>query len=192
MEIFFLDVGQASCSIILLGGKRAIVIDAGAGKGSLPLRFLKRFGIETIAALVITHSHADVAVISAATSSKHHPRLEVVQALTRNSATVMCSQISSRCTKNLEDARRNAIPMLHVSQSSTVPKFKSLPAKKPKSVKVPCAGTVRVELVDGLLNIDSAIEHRQFVQSLPSSPTCPMCCTQPLQTTDRVQGAAKQ
>ena len=59
MEIFFLDVGQASCNIILLGGKRAIVIDAGAGKGSLPLRFLKRFGIETIAALVITHSHAD-------------------------------------------------------------------------------------------------------------------------------------
>ncbi len=56
MEVFFLDVGQASCNIILLGDRRAIVIDSGSGKGSLPLKFLKRCRVDRIAALVVTHS----------------------------------------------------------------------------------------------------------------------------------------
>jgi len=339
MEIFFLDVGQSSCNVVLIGHKQAIVIDAGAGRGALPLRFLKRCGIERIAGLIITHSHSDhiggatailgeyggnidriwfvddgrfcntmfwsrvkefidegtlpktclrrlehddspqvvwtdrssvatlrvfapiaaqnlfskqvnkqnatsavlildyqssqehnrivfgadsqlqewkdiygkdgtincdvlgvphhgghvggtdddmkwlygtainakVAVISAATTSKHHPRMEVVEALTACGASVMCSQISKKCTKNLEAARENAIPMLHASQSSNVSKFKTLPNKKPKSVKVPCAGTVRIELGPNSLIVDSAHVHRQFVQSLPTSPICPMC-----------------
>ena len=49
-----------------------------------------------------TAIHAKVAVISAATTSKHHPRMEVVESLTGSGASVMCSQISKKCTKNLE------------------------------------------------------------------------------------------
>ncbi len=355
MEIFFLDVGQASCNVVLIGHKQAIVIDAGAGRGALPLRFLKRCGIERIAALIITHSHSDhiggatailgayggdidhiwfvddgrfrntvfwsrvkefiddgtlprtslrrlehadspqvvwadpssvatlrvfapiaaqnllsqqannqnatsavlildyqstqernrivfgadsqlqewkdihgrygtiacdvlsvphhgghvggtfedtewlyataintkVAVISAATTSEHHPRMEVVQALTGSGATVMCSQISKKCTKNLEAARENAIPMLHSSQSSIVSKFKTLPNRKPKSIKVPCAGTVRVELGTNSLIVDSALVHRQFVQSLATSPICPMCRVRGKQAAGEVQGKSE-
>jgi beta-lactamase superfamily II metal-dependent hydrolase len=353
VEIFFLDVGQASCNVILLGNKQAIVIDGGSGRGALPLRFLKRCGVEKIAALIVTHSHADhiggatailgdfgsnidriwfvddgkfnqsefwfrvlefidertlprdclrrlehtdspqivwadpssvatlrvfapiaaqnliakeannqnatsavlildfkstnkvnrivfaadsqlqewqdifqkygnvicdvlsvphhgghvggkaedtewlystaisadVALISAATTSKHHPRIEVVEALTRNGTKVMCSQISNRCTKDLEGARETGIPLLHSSQSSTVPKFKTTPTKKQKSIRVPCAGTVRVELGPSTLKVDSAIEHQQFVQSLTTSPVCPMCRTQERQLADHDQGS---
>ena len=41
MEIFSLDVGQASCNIVLLGSKQAIVIDAGSGKGVIAASVLE-------------------------------------------------------------------------------------------------------------------------------------------------------
>lgn len=41
---------------------------------------------------------ADVAVLSVATTSRSHPRQEVIRSLRLNDTHVMCSQISSRCT----------------------------------------------------------------------------------------------
>ena len=339
MELFFLDVGQASCNIILLGENRAIVIDSGSGKGSLPLKFLKRCRVERIEALVVTHSHADhiggatsilgdysdcidriwfvddgsftssafysrirtlidqgvlsrrhlcrlecgidplvvwedpsrnaaarvfaplaiqnliateankqnatsavlvldygskrivfgadsqlaewrdiherygtircnvlsvphhgghididdsniewlyneaikadVAVISVATTSRSHPRTEVVRSLKVSGAHVMCSQISSRCTSDLESARSNGIPLLHSSASTpirTVQTKRSSGRKtKQRSIKVPCAGTVRVLLDGQTLKVDSLAQHQAFVNELPTKPVCPMC-----------------
>jgi competence protein ComEC len=339
MELFFLDVGQASCNIILLGENRAIVIDSGSGKGSLPLKFLKRCRVERIEALVVTHSHADhiggatsilgdysdcidriwfvddgsftssafysrirtlidegvlsrrhlcrlecgidplvvwedpsrnaaarvfaplaiqnliateankqnatsavlvldygskrivfgadsqlaewrdiherygtircdvlsvphhgghididdsniewlyneaikadVAVVSVATTSKSHPRPEVVRSLKVSGAHIMCSQISNRCTTDLENARSNGIPLLHSSASTptrTVKPTKSRSGRvRQRSVRVPCAGTVRAELNGDTITVDSISEHRAFVNNLPTEPVCPMC-----------------
>jgi competence protein ComEC len=59
MEVFFLDVGQGTCQIILLGDQSAIVLDCGTRDSRLPLQFLKRYGVEYIPRLITTHSHAD-------------------------------------------------------------------------------------------------------------------------------------
>jgi len=59
MEVFFLDVAQATCQILLIGDRTAIVIDSGTRSGQLPLRFLKRMGIDRLAALLTTHTHSD-------------------------------------------------------------------------------------------------------------------------------------
>ena len=42
MEVYFLDVGQGTCQIILLGARRAIVIDCGTSKDRTVLHFLQR------------------------------------------------------------------------------------------------------------------------------------------------------
>ena len=59
MEVYFLDVGQGTCQIILLGNRRAIVVDCGVKVDELALRFLKRYGVETLEALIVSHSHED-------------------------------------------------------------------------------------------------------------------------------------
>ena len=57
-ECCFVDVGQGTCSIILLGGNRAIVIDCGP-RGFTPVRCLQHFGVQEIVALVVSHNDAD-------------------------------------------------------------------------------------------------------------------------------------
>lgn len=57
-RVLFVDVGQGSCQVILLGDNRAIVIDAGCSP-DLPLRLLAFYQIRTIELLVISHSHDD-------------------------------------------------------------------------------------------------------------------------------------
>ncbi len=59
MEVYFLDVGLGSCQIILLGGRRAIVIDCGIKSDHLALLFLKRVGIVEIECLITSHSDND-------------------------------------------------------------------------------------------------------------------------------------
>jgi competence protein ComEC len=59
VEVYFLDVGLGSCQIILLGGRRAIVIDCGVKSDHLALHFLKRFGIIEIECLLTSHSDND-------------------------------------------------------------------------------------------------------------------------------------
>ena len=58
MRALFVDVGQGTCQIILLGGGRAIVVDAGTHP-SVPQRILRLNRIHTIELLAISHSHHD-------------------------------------------------------------------------------------------------------------------------------------
>lgn len=59
MEVCFVDVGQGSSNLILLGRKRAIVIDAGGGQSGTVIRLLQHFQIESLARLIVTHNHDD-------------------------------------------------------------------------------------------------------------------------------------
>lgn len=59
-ECCFVDVSQGSANVILIGDRRAIVIDCGPRSASRVLvRILEYFGVESIAALVVTHNDAD-------------------------------------------------------------------------------------------------------------------------------------
>jgi len=57
-ECWFLDVGQGSSAVLLLGQGRAIVIDAGPKGSMVPLQLLKRHAI-VIEALILSHNDAD-------------------------------------------------------------------------------------------------------------------------------------
>lgn len=59
MEVCFVDVGQGSSSVILLGGRRAIVIDAGGQQALTVIRLLQHFHVEIIERLIVTHNHDD-------------------------------------------------------------------------------------------------------------------------------------
>ena len=58
MEVYFVDIGQGTSNLILLGGSRAIVIDCGA-RAEVLLQLLDRFRIDEIVKLVISHNHDD-------------------------------------------------------------------------------------------------------------------------------------
>ena len=57
-ECWFLDVGQGTSNVILLGEGRAIVIDCGPKSSTETLKLLDRY-VHTIEALVISHNHED-------------------------------------------------------------------------------------------------------------------------------------
>jgi len=59
MEVYFLDVGQGTCQIVLLGERTAIVVDCGVQSDRLAAQFLKRYGVEHISRLIVSHSHGD-------------------------------------------------------------------------------------------------------------------------------------
>lgn len=56
---FFLDVGQGTSNVVLLGGRRAIVIDCGPGGTMVPLEILRDHGVSRIEALVLSHNDRD-------------------------------------------------------------------------------------------------------------------------------------
>lgn len=58
-ECWFLDVGQGSSSVILLGKNRAIVIDCGPRGSRETVTLLKEQHVDTIECLAITHNHED-------------------------------------------------------------------------------------------------------------------------------------
>ena len=57
--MFFVDVGLGSCQVILLGGRRAIVIDCGVRSDHIAQQFLLKHGIESIDRLITSHSDND-------------------------------------------------------------------------------------------------------------------------------------
>ncbi|MCY2991334.1 MAG: MBL fold metallo-hydrolase [Planctomycetota bacterium] len=59
MEVYLLDVGQGTCQILLPGDRRAIVVDCGVQTDRLAVQFLKRYGVEYISCLIVSHSHGD-------------------------------------------------------------------------------------------------------------------------------------
>jgi competence protein ComEC len=58
MEVYFVDIGKGTSSLILLGQSRAIVIDCGKSSGVL-LQLLSRYQIQEIVCLVVSHNHDD-------------------------------------------------------------------------------------------------------------------------------------
>ena len=59
MEVYFVDVGLGSCHVILLGGRRALVVDCGIRSDHIALQFLLRSGVQTIDRLITSHSDGD-------------------------------------------------------------------------------------------------------------------------------------
>ena len=57
-ECWFLDVGEGTANVILLGQRRAIVVDCGPYNSRIALKFLKRY-VDTIEALIISHNDSD-------------------------------------------------------------------------------------------------------------------------------------
>lgn len=57
-ECWFLDVGQGTSNVILLGDGRAIVIDCGPKSSTETVELLKRY-VDTIEALIISHNDSD-------------------------------------------------------------------------------------------------------------------------------------
>ncbi|MFO0953732.1 MAG: MBL fold metallo-hydrolase [Isosphaeraceae bacterium] len=58
-QCYFLDVGQGTSQVILLGDGRAVVIDGGPDADArVPLRLLTRH-VRSLAALVVSHNDAD-------------------------------------------------------------------------------------------------------------------------------------
>lgn len=78
MEVCFVDVGQGTSNVILLGDRRAIVIDCGAAQAETVLAVLRRFQIDTICRLVVTHSHDDHSRGAAAVLTAYQGRVEEV------------------------------------------------------------------------------------------------------------------
>ena len=56
-ECYFLDVAQGTSNVILLGQRRAVVIDCGRS-ASVPLKLLRRY-VDEIVALVVSHNDRD-------------------------------------------------------------------------------------------------------------------------------------
>jgi beta-lactamase superfamily II metal-dependent hydrolase len=58
-ECWFLDVGQGTSNVILLGGGRAIVIDTGPRGSRQTIQVLMQQYVDTIEALIISHNDSD-------------------------------------------------------------------------------------------------------------------------------------
>jgi competence protein ComEC len=58
MEVYFVDVGQGTSNVILLGGRRAIVIDTGKRAADLT-KLLHHFHVSELACLVLSHLDND-------------------------------------------------------------------------------------------------------------------------------------
>lgn len=58
MEVYFLDVGQGSCNVILTGNRQAIVIDTGRRFTELE-KLLDTLGVNRISCLIISHLDTD-------------------------------------------------------------------------------------------------------------------------------------
>ncbi len=60
MTVYFFDVGQADCSLVLFPDGKAMLIDAGnRADGDFIVNHLNRLGIDTLDYFVLTHPHED-------------------------------------------------------------------------------------------------------------------------------------
>jgi competence protein ComEC len=59
MEVYFLDVGQGTCQLLLLGGQRAIVIDCSGRTDTTLVQALNRYRVERIVRLLVSHNDDD-------------------------------------------------------------------------------------------------------------------------------------
>jgi beta-lactamase superfamily II metal-dependent hydrolase len=78
LEVCFADVGQGSCNVILLGERRAIVVDAGGRQVATVIRLLQHFYVEALTRLVVTHNHDDHSRGAAELLTAYSRRIEQV------------------------------------------------------------------------------------------------------------------
>lgn len=78
MEVYFLDVGQGTSQVILLGDRRAIVLDCGAENDSITQQFLQLSGVDFIECLIVSHSHADHAGGALSILTEYQDRIGLV------------------------------------------------------------------------------------------------------------------
>lgn len=117
-----------------------------------------------------------IAIISAGTRpGTKHPREDVVAALRRAGADIMCTQMTGRCTSDLESARvlQRSLPVLAKGRSS---REKLQTGKMRHSNHVACAGSVVVELRASGAIVHQLAPHRAFVGRIPTrlgqTPLC--------------------
>lgn len=111
----------------------------------------------------------EVAIISVGTTNTHHhPREDVVRALTECGAKVMCTQITKQCNNDLEFVRSISLPKRYDGASSET---KCLTRSSGNSKNVACAGTIRVEIDERSVKVESLIAHQALVDQI-QSPLC--------------------
>lgn len=81
LEIFFLDVGQGSSSIIYLGQGEAIVVDCGKARPNITIQVLKQLKITTIKRLIVSHNHNDHCAGAAAILTAFRGKIEEIWAI---------------------------------------------------------------------------------------------------------------
>ena len=116
------------------------------------------------------------AVISVGTTNRHdHPRQDVIQALRAAGATVVCTQITKKCCRNLERLRPGVLKTLkHVGLSQPDKAVTSAGNSK----NVACFSTVLVQVDAKGVAIDGLAEHQKAVNTLPASGKYrPLCRT---------------
>jgi beta-lactamase superfamily II metal-dependent hydrolase len=77
MEVYFVDIGKGTSNLILLGQSRAIVVDCGKSSRVL-LHLLKKFQIQEITRLVVSHNHDDHAGGAPAILTEFRGRIEKI------------------------------------------------------------------------------------------------------------------
>jgi beta-lactamase superfamily II metal-dependent hydrolase len=70
VESYFIDVGQGSCNVILLGGRRAIVVDCGRRSQEV-LGILSAHCVDYLECLAVSHNDADHAGAAAAVLTQY-------------------------------------------------------------------------------------------------------------------------
>lgn len=114
-------------------------------------------------------------VISVGTSNIYgHPRAEHIQALRNSGATVLCTQITSRCceAEEMELLRPGLVPIGLPGDSSSSPSLTGANRTR----RLSCAGSILVEIGPDDLAIKGLHEHGAAVDRLQRAPHgCPMC-----------------
>lgn len=112
---------------------------------------------------------AHYAIFSVGTANTYnHPRKEVVEAIRRSRCVVFCTQMTGRCSTNLELQRQRSLPFDLPMQSSTSPRSTESGA----SSDVPCGGTLVVDFTSASIRSGWLAQHQRFVMGLQSNPLC--------------------
>lgn len=112
MEVCFIDVGQGTSNVILLGDQRAIVIDSGSQQIRTVIEVLHQFRIEMITRLIISHSHDDHSGGGSAILTAYQNRIEELWMLedTRRASSQFWRRVKEEL--NAKRLNRNQIRLL--------------------------------------------------------------------------------
>jgi beta-lactamase superfamily II metal-dependent hydrolase len=120
---------------------------------------------------------AHYAIVSVATSNTDkHPRPDVIQAITSSGATVVCTQITKRCSDELESIRPGVLPpqLPECSRSTT-----DLTGAG-NSRNVACGGTMFATFANSQLTLNRVGEHQRAVDRLACTVGAHPLCRPPI------------